>query len=108
MKAELKQKWTEALRSGKYQQGTRFLRSADNHYCCLGVLRAVAGLPWGPVGDGVYEGDLGHVGALSPTEQAELGLGCRQTHLMDMNDQDRLPFEKIADWIERHVPTDPQ
>lgn len=30
--------WTDALRSGKYQQGKNFLRRTDNTYCCLGVL----------------------------------------------------------------------
>ena len=29
--------WVEALRSGKYQQGRRALRTLDNKYCCLGV-----------------------------------------------------------------------
>jgi len=37
MDAELKEKWIEALRSGKYEQGRGFLRRKDK-YCCLGVL----------------------------------------------------------------------
>jgi hypothetical protein len=36
--------WVKALRSGKYKQGTKVLRSADNAFCCLGVLCAVAGM----------------------------------------------------------------
>lgn len=33
----IKQKWLEALRSGKYEQSKRNLRT-DEGYCCLGVL----------------------------------------------------------------------
>jgi hypothetical protein len=35
---EIKQRWLDALRSGKYNQGTGFLRRKDNEFCCLGVL----------------------------------------------------------------------
>ncbi len=43
MKPEIKTKWVEALRSGKYVQGEGDLKSFDNYqnchvYCCLGVL----------------------------------------------------------------------
>ena len=37
MQSDLKQKWIEALRSGKYEQGQMFL-NRSNTYCCLGVL----------------------------------------------------------------------
>lgn len=37
MKAEIKQKWITALRSGEYKQGKRRLKDGDS-YCCLGVL----------------------------------------------------------------------
>lgn len=41
MKEEIKTKWLEALRSGKYKQGRTCLRNSDvdtHEYCCLGVL----------------------------------------------------------------------
>ena len=38
MKKDIMQKWVSALRSGKYKQGKALLRSAQNEYCCLGVL----------------------------------------------------------------------
>lgn len=41
MKAEIKTKWLEALRSGKYKQGQIHLRTGDN-FCCLGVLCELA------------------------------------------------------------------
>jgi hypothetical protein len=37
MNPEVKQKWIDALRSGKYDQGSEKLRSVTG-YCCLGVL----------------------------------------------------------------------
>ena len=43
MKAELKTKWIEALRSGKYNQGRRALVTNQGSYCCLGVLCDVMG-----------------------------------------------------------------
>jgi hypothetical protein len=40
-----KDRWLKALRSRKYKQGHMVLKSRDNHYCCLGVLCEVVGLP---------------------------------------------------------------
>ncbi len=37
----LAQKWIAALLSGKYEQGTKCLHSADNKFCCLGVAAEV-------------------------------------------------------------------
>lgn len=38
MNKEIKQKWLEALKSGKYEQGSGLLRDLNNRFCCLGVL----------------------------------------------------------------------
>lgn len=39
------EKWLEALRSGKFRQGTRMLRSREaDEYCCLGVACEISGL----------------------------------------------------------------
>ena len=37
MKLEIKTRWVQALRSGKYQQSQEALKT-DTGYCCLGVL----------------------------------------------------------------------
>jgi hypothetical protein len=37
MNAEIRKRWTDALRSGEYQQGEGFLY-VDGTFCCLGVL----------------------------------------------------------------------
>lgn len=42
LRPEVKKKWTEALRSGKYDQGVGQLRDKHDNYCCLGVLCQVA------------------------------------------------------------------
>jgi hypothetical protein len=44
MKASLKRAWINALRSGEYTQGRKYL-NAEGALCCLGVLCEVAGVP---------------------------------------------------------------
>jgi len=41
--AEHRQQWVAALRSGKYQQGEKRLRTNDK-FCCLGVACDISGL----------------------------------------------------------------
>lgn len=38
MKQEIAKAWSEALRSGKYEQGKTVLKTEDGKFCCLGVL----------------------------------------------------------------------
>lgn len=40
----IKQRWINALRSGKYKQGTGALRDSKNKFCCLGVLCDLLGV----------------------------------------------------------------
>lgn len=42
---ELKKTWCTALRSGTYKQGKRFLHTATDKYCCLGILCELQNLP---------------------------------------------------------------
>jgi hypothetical protein len=42
MKAEVKELWVAALRSGEYKQGVSYLKRQDGCYCCLGVLCELA------------------------------------------------------------------
>lgn len=47
MDAELKAKWTTALRSGAFTQGEGMLHNPkEDSYCCLGVLCKVMGATW--------------------------------------------------------------
>ncbi len=38
MNPEIKKEWVKALKSGKYKQGRRELKTKESEYCCLGVL----------------------------------------------------------------------
>lgn len=42
LRPEVKKKWTEALRSGRFDQGAGQLRDLSDNYCCLGVLCQIA------------------------------------------------------------------
>jgi hypothetical protein len=117
MQAELKQKWIEALRSGKYEQGRGQLRDASNRYCCLGVLADVCGVEWAQNTQRKYypKGEV-HIfyinsepdnpdsysdRTLSPKFQDQVGLDGGQHHcLLAMNDNLRRTFNDIADYIE--------
>lgn len=45
MPTELRRQWIDGLRSGRYAQGTGYLRT-NTGYCCLGVLCDVKGVAW--------------------------------------------------------------
>ncbi len=104
MKNELKQKWLEALRSGKYAQGVGFLRSGDN-FCCLGVLCDISGKQWIGDEDGQYStADAPEEWSLlNHDTQAEFGLAEDQMFaLTQMNDRGKT-FTEIADHIEKSI-----
>lgn len=101
MNKELKAKWVAALRSGNYEQGRNTLRSADNRYCCLGVLLCVKGsfrpaqLFMSGEGDlAVYQYMDGLLGK-SDADQRQ-----HRHRLAEMNDHQDKTFGQIADYIE--------
>lgn len=88
----LKEKWISALRSGQYKQGRGRLRNEDDHYCCLGVLCEVMGIPWEPseeTGDMSYAGSIAYV----PGQYAQQigitpgGLFDKEITMSDLDDQ---------------------
>lgn len=120
MKKEIRDKWCDALRSGKFEQGQGCLRTRDDQYCCLGVLYTVTGAKWER---GSYEDTLGvrniHIynqddyrySQFNNTDlgddKKEFGISSDQEgELMDMNDnkENLYPFPVIADWIEQNIP----
>jgi hypothetical protein len=121
MKAELKQKWVEALRSGKYKQGRSVLKNTEGRMCCLGVLLDIetpdgwdaraTQIP-GEVGhyhhqNGNYSGDFLHRNTRERhglTSELEDGESIAH-RLAGMNDNGK-SFAEIADWIETHIPAD--
>lgn len=106
MDAALKQKWIDALRSGKYKQGIGDLRVAlHGHYefCCLGVLADVAGADWRNGMLGACEVGAKDEAYLSPDVETLVGISYEtQKTLAQMNDSD-VGFGEIADYIEANL-----
>lgn len=115
MDPEYKQKWIDALRSGKYKQGRAALRNIqEDTYCCLGVLCEIAGAKWTPVishleGSRYARATLD--GYCSST--ATPGLKILEAANLSFEDQDTLiqlndgpqgkSFEEIAQYIEENL-----
>lgn len=130
MLEDVKNKWVAALRSGEYEQCTKFLFDGKSSYCCLGVLCKVLGGSFTPVKHpGLQPGDPSRIkwqvvlpdGTVTMKanilpEQITVMAGMRKgndcgTYLIDRkanrhssltddNDQRRLNFDRIADIIE--------
>lgn len=93
----LKTKWVEALRSGKYEQGTKVLFSKRTRaYCCLGVLCVVNGVDPENIEDRITT-DL--------TPWFDPGLTQEQASRLGdiMNDAQGKSFAEIADYIEANL-----
>lgn len=119
---EIKSKWIEKLRSGKYTQGTGALNE-NGSYCCLGVLCEVymeetGDGKWIPVDRTnamafkTYNSGMHHSGfpphaviewSELETENGELPESSRSQYesLADANDEGR-SFKQIASLIEKH------
>lgn len=130
MKPEIKKLWTDALRSGKYQQGTGYL-NRDGKLCCLGVLcelavQAGVAKLWGPplpLGSsfsygglesssgsttGLPDGVCEWAGVLEGDQPNYAGRlpHTRDTSepysLAEANDERQMTFSQIADLIDKH------
>lgn len=96
MNAQLKAKWVEALRSGKFKQGSGWLER-NEAYCCLGVLCAIQDDEWKLhwTNDSMYTESL--------PDYLNAGLAETDRHeLAGMNDGGK-PFSEIADFIEKNL-----
>jgi hypothetical protein len=112
MKQDIKQRWVEALRSGKYKQGTGRLRDqnadGDDEFCCLGVLGDLYDRNRWSHGTeyrvSPEDCRVGTVIAVLPSDViGDIGLtGAQQDQLAEMNDHGS-SFEEIARWIEENL-----
>ena len=103
--SELKEKWCQALESGKYQQGQHSLSAyqglSDNIvYCCLGVLGEEANFK---------SAGISHLCSGTEHEPEFLDLET-QRMLMTMNDgindeSKVFSFKEIAAWVRENVPS---
>ncbi len=127
LRAELRDKWLKALRSGEYEQTIEVLHD-NTGYCCLGVLCDISGLgEWDTdvylIDNDILSTDLGD-------KARDFGLdGTLAANLVSLNDgelEDNIPgmtkeefdrireqhdargldFNQIADYIERMVPAE--
>ncbi len=110
MDAQLKQKWIEALRSGKYDQTKGALRT-EAGFCCLGVLCEVTGAGlWDRDGeDFVYSCSDGLSGSgYMPSVVAVIsGLSSKQEGELASRNDGGSAFSEVADYIEANIPADP-
>jgi hypothetical protein len=115
---DVKNQWVDALRSGRYRQGTQYLHrivDGEPYYCCLGVLCSLLASPDNVVASSngsvcTYEGDS----QLLP-EKVVKAAGMRDNEgtfrliedddtdkeLWAINDHDGRSFAEIAEIIER-------
>jgi len=105
-KSNVMGKWTEALRSGKYKQGTGALRKKDA-YCCLGVLCDLVDPEAWKCRDGKYT--FMHQNLYLPDNLIkELGIAALlENYLVDMNDgqegETKRSFLEIAEYLEQII-----
>lgn len=105
MTQQQKDNWLEALRSGKYQQGTGDLMtestgSIETQYCCLGVYCVVNHIDpetWAGNGCIDWRTELG-----TTSEDAPLNWHSALTHKNDILGED---FQQIAQYIEENIPS---
>lgn len=117
MNQNVKARWIEALRSGRYTQGRHLLRSPGDKYCCLGVLCDLAVEDevgaWVDLAPGAPDGQHWNLGdsadgfsstALTRKVMDWSGVSpLSQDALIQMNDQQGASFEEIAQYIEEEV-----
>lgn len=111
-KEELKSEWVAALHSGKYEQGTNYLKIEGRH-CCLGVLCDVIDPDrWGPKDYDVGENFVNHrvekwgddTFEINETIRDALGMTEEFVdQLIRMNDVEKADFPTIANYIEEHL-----
>jgi hypothetical protein len=96
MDKDIKAKWLEALRSGRYRQGEGALR-VDDKFCCLGVLCDL-------IAPGEWMGGVFRANEVFLPESlnSTLGIGEQDLELAEMNDSGK-SFAEIADYIEQNL-----
>ena len=123
MKEKIKQRWIEALRSGKYQKGYRRLRSQEEDreptYCVLGVLAEISELfyepgddvlpPWIRQWSGVPKCVPIRFDALAQRNREtykynlKLGSDPQVIQLHQVNDFSGASFDEMADLIDEYL-----
>lgn len=115
VQAHNRKRWADALRSGKYKQGKKYLHRKDSQigdtFCCLGVachlfkdeLNLTVREPPAYTGMNCHSATIydNHGSHLPPMVRQYLGLSIEEEgQLVFLNDTKKLSFNEIADRIE--------
>jgi hypothetical protein len=109
---EIKKRWLEALRSGKYKQGKKLLRSYNNEFCCLGVLQdLVEPDEWilrieefsRHVPRYCYQTTDAYWSQLSREVLEHVNLSKTDMITLSVLNDNGISFEEIAQWIEENL-----
>lgn len=116
MNQEIKKRWTDALRSGHYEQGKDSLRNAEsNSFCCLGVLTDLylkeQNYEWSSLlcdsprlpSSVVEWAELKNANPGFRDESFTEGTNYPYHYLAALNDDENMPFKEIADLIEKYL-----
>ncbi len=99
---EFAEKWTAALRSGKYEQTNEELYDG-NGFCCLGVACVIAGhQKWRLKGHPWPSKAIKSVRVPDEIKTYD-GSYSLVAKLADLNDNNGYSFNQIADWIDENV-----
>lgn len=99
MSISLVKRWIKALRSGKYKQGKKALRTSNNEFCCLGVLCDVANPQLWTGRE--YAGYV-HLPPVSLLGKVHVDSHTKDV-LIRMNDNRNFSFHAIANYLERKL-----
>lgn len=104
MNTEIKAKWVEALRSGKYEQGkSRLQNCLKQTYCCLGVLCEISPNVQ-KYGSGYIFANTAMHAILTGAFRLQVGLKeSQESDLANLNDLEGRSFLEIADYIEKNL-----
>jgi hypothetical protein len=111
---KFKSKWVKALRSGKYKQGDCVLKGEfesdeegqmETRYCCLGVACSVAGIKINGEPAFIQQDKKEGVSNVKRIPKILIGDDGNivTKTLAEKNDSGKWNFERIADWIEKHL-----
>ena len=117
LEKNFKKRWVAALRSGKYEQAQGELFDGEG-YCCLGVMCALRGATKKEMQGHPFPNDLHNFAKVFNLDDAtanyfdtnggeawQVPYRGEMVELADLNDGQRLSFNKIALIIERSVQT---
>lgn len=101
---EFKKKWVEALRSGKYKQGSGQLYSDDyKKYCCLGVAGSICGISKKELDKSGLFDEFNFCDGVDVPNPIKGDDGENVPGFLANANDSGATFEEIANWIEEYL-----